>query len=75
MPLGSKESSLPQHFKRPQAIWHINFSREGRNHVSWLKSREVLQRAEDRLRALPTLSPAPRCRPESRVQPELGIPS
>lgn len=33
MPLGSEESSLLQHFKQPQAIWSINFSREGRSHV------------------------------------------
>lgn len=33
MPLGSEESSLLQHFQRPQAIWHINFSREGRNRI------------------------------------------
>lgn len=33
MPLGSEESSLLQHFKRPQAIWRINFSKEGRNRI------------------------------------------
>lgn len=33
MPLGSEVSRLLQCFKRPQAIGHINFSREGRNCV------------------------------------------